>query len=318
MNRLILHWPAIENLRTLLVSMKANYLIPSALTVAFLIVVAGCQKNESPRDAQEDLETNDGLSLSFGLYTTDKPSAVVAQFRPILNELEDELSDELQKPVTIKIDISSSYQKGINRIADGEVDFARLGPASFILAKEKNEQIQLVAMESNKGQKTFRGIIAVHAESSLTSLEELSGKDFAFGDERSTIGRYLSQMQLSQAGVRAKDLNSYEYLGRHDAVAAAVGSQKFHAGALKESTFRKMNAKGTPIKALTTFSNVTKPWVAREQLPVEVALALKKVLLELKSPDALQALGKQGFLEASFEDYRSVQQAMARNSEFFE
>ena len=49
--------------------------------------------------------------------------------------------------------ISPSYEKAIGKLANGEVDFARFGPASYVLAKEQRPGITLIAMESKKGKK---------------------------------------------------------------------------------------------------------------------------------------------------------------------
>ena len=69
-------------------------------------------------------------------------------------------------------------------------------------------------MESKKGQKTFNGVICIHKTSSIKKVSELAGKRFAFGNELSTIGRYLSQLYLLNNGVKASDLGYYEYLGK--------------------------------------------------------------------------------------------------------
>lgn len=87
-------------------------------------------------------------------------------------------------------------------------------------------------------------IVRGACQTTRVPFSQLRGQTFAFGDERSTIGRYLSQLLLVQHGIRADELLSYEYLGRHDRVGTAVGAGQFDAGALKESTFRKLKKKG--------------------------------------------------------------------------
>ena len=256
------------------------------------------------------------LRLTFGVYTTDKPTDVVAQFRPLLNRLEQKLTTELEQDVKIKIDITASYQAAIKNIAEGKTDFARLGPASYILAKQQNEEIQIIAIESNKGKKTFQGVIVVHQDSPIQSIAELKNKSFAFGNENSTIGRYLSQKLLFENGIKSTDLASYEYLGRHDAVGSAVGARRFDAGALKEGTFKKLVAKGTPIRALRTFKNVTKPWITHGETSPPVLEALSKALLSIEDAEALDALGKQGFLKGSDSDYSVIRQSMLDNEAF--
>ncbi|MEO1857060.1 MAG: PhnD/SsuA/transferrin family substrate-binding protein [Rubritalea sp.] len=256
------------------------------------------------------------LRLTFGVYTTDKPTDVVAQFRPLLNRLEQKLTADLEQDVKIKIDITASYQAAIKNIAEGRADFARFGPASYILAKQQNEEIQIIAIESNKGKKTFQGVIVVHQDSPIQSLAELKNKSFAFGNEKSTIGRYLAQELLLENGIKCSDLISYDYLGRHDAVGSAVGARRFDAGALKEGTFKKLVAKGTPIRVLSSFKNVTKPWITHSEISPSVLEALRKALLSIEDGEALEALGKQGFLKGSDSDYSIIRQSMLNNAAF--
>ncbi|MES9870466.1 MAG: PhnD/SsuA/transferrin family substrate-binding protein, partial [Sedimenticola sp.] len=108
------------------------------------------------------------------------------------------------------------------------------------------------------------------------------------------------------------------YLGRHDKVGHAVGSMQYHAGALKESTFKKLVKKGVPIRALATFPNVTKPWVARAGLDKKIKEALSESLLSMDDPEALSALGKDGFVSGDDDDYAIIRSAMSENTLFFE
>ncbi|MDH5409201.1 MAG: phosphate/phosphite/phosphonate ABC transporter substrate-binding protein [Gammaproteobacteria bacterium] len=257
------------------------------------------------------------IGLSFGLYTSDKPTTLVKKFRPILNELEKDLSHRMNTKVSIKLSIARSYEQGINALAEGKVDFSRFGPASYILAREKNPDISLLAMEVKNGHKHFKGAICVHKDSKTNKISELKNKRFAFGDERSTIGRYLSQQYLYERGIKSKDLTLYDYLGRHDKVGYAVAQGKFDAGALKESTLKKLIKKGLPLRAIARFDNVSKPWVARKGLEPEVRAALKKALLGLNDKDVLKAIKKDGFAETNYQDYERVSQAIKLNKKFF-
>ncbi len=257
------------------------------------------------------------VTLTFGAYTADKPTAVVRQFRPLLDELETLVAERVGEPVEIQMKVAASYERGLRDLVDGHVDFARFGPASYIFAKREAPGISVLAMESKKGKKRFNGVVSVHRDSEIQDVADLRGRSFAFGDESSTIGRYLSQLHLMQRGITAADLASYDYLGRHDIVGTSVGLGRFDAGALKESTFNKLVKKGTPIRAIATFENVTKPWIARAGLPSRLAGALRAALLGLTDPEALKALGKDGFVEGDDSDYQVIREAITQNPRFF-
>jgi len=245
--------------------------------------------------------------LYFGVYTSDKPSDMVRKFKPLLDQLQQRLNTQLEQPIIIKLKVLSSYEKGIKAIVEGEVDFVRFGPASYVLSVQQNPDISLLAMESYKGHKSFKGIIAVQKNSPINQLSELKGVRFAFGDEHSTIGRYLSQLALLNAGIKADDLASYSYLGRHDKVGAVVSTGHYAAGALKESSFIKLVNKGANLRKLYEFENVTKPWLASSNLDPGIVNALKQSLLDMP-----------GFLISNKQDYDVIKQAINKNAQFFQ
>lgn len=254
--------------------------------------------------------------LTFGTYAADKPSATVRQYQPFLAFLSERMSAELGRPVSIKLKIAKEYGEGIRQLAEGEVDFARFGPASYVHVMNENPEVQIVAIESKNGGKRFKGVIVVHRDSNAQSVEDLAGLSFAFGDELSTIGRYLAQEYLLEAGISSDDLFEFEYLGRHDLVGEAVGAGRFTAGALKESTYKKLVAKGVPIRVLASFDNVTKPWLAASSMPADVLEAMRRVMLSSENEEIVRRISKNGFLLGSDEDYDIIRRAMERSLAF--
>lgn len=256
------------------------------------------------------------VTLRFGAYTADKPTEVVKQFKPILDYIAQDMTARLGEPVTIRIVIAKNYQKGIENLATGVVDISRFGPASYVTAKQMEPDIGILAMETKKGKKTFKGIIAVREDSDISSVVDLKGRSFAFGDPLSTIGRYLAQDYLMKAGIKSVDLDGFEYLYRHDRVGTAVGQGSFDAGALKSSTFKKLVQKQVPIRSLAEFDNVTKPWLHRAGLDGSVVEALKAVFLAIDDPEVLESFSKSGFVAGSDQDFQIIRDAMAR-AEYF-
>ncbi len=258
------------------------------------------------------------LHLTFGVYQTDKPTEMYKQFTPLLEALQDDVGTRLSRPVDIQLKIFQSYEAGIQALVAGDVDFVHFGPASYITAKAQEPGIRLLAMEHENHKKVFQGVIVVAKNSPIKSIEELRGKTFAFGDKNSTIGRYLVQALLVEHGIHAKDLGKWEYLDRHDMVAAAVEHGDFDAGSVKFSTFQKANA-GDKLRVLTPFDNVTKPVVARKGLDDAVGTAIQQslfALTEKTDTDVLKALKVSGFVESSDSDYDFVRKGMKKAAEF--
>ena len=96
----------------------------------------------------------------------------------------------------------------------------------------------------------------------------------------------------------------------------AVGRKKYAAGALKEGTFKKLVAAGEPIRAIASFPNVTKPWIAKAGMEPRLFEAIHQTLLALEDDGALKALKKDGFLSGDDSDYDSIREAIEASRSF--
>lgn len=257
-------------------------------------------------------------TLVFGAYTSEKPSAIVQRLRPSLNEIAKAMSETLGEEIKIKMEVVRTYEDGVARIVDGKVDFMRLGPASYVVAKAQNPGLEVLAMENKRGRKKNMGIICVRTDSDISDVTQLKQRSFAFGSSKSTLGRYFAQLTLMDAGLFASDFSRYQYLGRHDTVGRAVGSGLFDAGALEETTFAKLVSQGVPIRAIASFGAATKTWVARADLNRRIEDALRQALLGLNNPAALAALRFDGFLMGGDSDFDPIRKAIEQNPRFFE
>ncbi len=265
----------------------------------------------SPSSAQQELH------LVFGLYTTDKPTVLVKAFRPILTAIETDLSKSLGISVTIQTHISPTYESGVAALVNGDVDFARVGPASYISATEQNPLLRILALDSKDAAQTTKGVICVHEDSEVKTIADLKGSRFAFGNKESTIGRYLSQAYLLKHGISAQELDHFDYLVRHDRVGHAVANGNFDAGALKEGTFDKLRKNGLPLRAIARFDNVNKPWIANARMNDDLFTALRRVMFALSAPEAFKAMGRKQFVAGSDSDFREIREAIASNGNFF-
>jgi len=254
----------------------------------------------------------------FGVYASDKPSAMVEQMRPTLDVLERTLAGTLHDTVKIELKVLRDYDTGIAVLTSGDVDFARLGAVSYVEAKAEAPGIELLASELNGDAPYFHGVICVRRDGPIHAIEDLRGKTFAFGAEQSTMGRYVAQLFLAQSGITAGDLKSFEYLGRHDRVATAVASGQFDAGALEETIFTKLVNEGLALRPLASYRDLTKAWVARVGLNPQITAKLRDALIAMRNPAALQALRFDGFTATTDADYDPTRAAIKENSRFFQ
>jgi len=236
----------------------------------------------------------DTLKLKFGLYGSERRSSLDEQFNPILTELESRLSRSLGKKVEIERVFFRHYQQGLDAIVNGDVDFTRTGPATYALAKQRNSDLSVIAVESKKGKKKFDGVIVAGKNSDITQVSDIKNRSFAFGNENSTIGRYLSQLHLLDAGVTVDDLDKYDYLGQHDKVAVAVLRNQFDAGAFKIGILKDKYI-ADRVKVIAKIETPTHPWTAREGLAKETIKHIKEALLGITDKSVLKGLKRDGF-----------------------
>ena len=252
-------------------------------------------------------------TLTFGVYSFKRPTDVYSDFTVAIDELNRLLAAQANKPVMVDLRVFKTYDECLERFVAGEVDFVRVGPASYVLAKQRKPEIQLLAAEREEGDAP--GLIVVRSDSAMRTLADLKGRRFAFGDENSTIGRYLAQALLVQAGVHAEDLKAYAYLDRHDKVYAAVEIGDYDAGALHAATFRELDKNGK-LRVIARFANVGKPWIARAGLDGATVAALRQALLSLQQKETLEALKITGLQRSTDTDFDFVREGMKRAQEF--
>lgn len=258
------------------------------------------------------------LRLNFGVYASDKPTAMVEEMRPTLDLLEKKLTADLEEPVTIGMQVYRDYETARAKFVGGDVDFVRLGAASYIEAKKMAPDIEILAAEKFNNSHYFEGVICVNTKSDIQKPADLADKTFAFGSEDSTIGRYLAQLYLAEHGITRSKLKSFAYLERHDRVGTAVGLGQFDAGALEGTIFEKLVASGVPIRPIASFPNMTKAWVARAGLPKHIKTAISSALYSITDPAALAALRFDGFEPASDSDYDLIRTSIEKNDLFFD
>ena len=245
--------------------------------------------------------------LTFSSYATERPSEEFRKMEPFRQAVEQGMRDR-GEDVKVDVRIFPTYEEGMNAIIEGKVDFARVGPVNYVLSIGQNPGLTLIAAESHQGRNRFSGLIITTKISSIHSLHELRGKRFAFGDPSSTTGRYLPQAELVKAGIYAKDLADYAYLGRHDKVVFAVASGNYDAGATNERTYDKYTHE-LGLRELARFPSPTQAWIARAGLDPGLVQVLRDTLFSLQGP-ALDYIDRNGFLPAKDSDFDELRSLM--------
>lgn len=247
-----------------------------------------------------------GRELLFGSVAMDIPAAMYTRLKP----LTDYLSQTLRRPVTLKL--SPDMGSAINEVASGNVQLAYLTPVAYLEARKKGGA-KLIVKTVTKGKGSFRLMVVVRQDSSVKSVNDLVGKDFAFGDERALLQRAV----VVGAGLPLNKLNSYKFIGHYDNIVRAVISGDFDAGILKDTMAYKWQGKGIRIiyqsPDLPPY-NIT----ASQNTSSQTVSELRKAFLALnpKNPEhmkVIKALDKKydGFAPTSDSEYDIVRKLVA-------
>jgi phosphonate transport system substrate-binding protein len=259
------------------------------------------------REAMELASRFDPNSLTFGVYASERPSEVFKTVQPVIEGLTTRLAAEgdVQR---IRTKVFPTYRAAIDALVHGDIVFGRFGPASYVLAKQANPDIRIIAREDDQGANAA-GVFVVKSNSETTSLSQLEGRTFAFGSRLSTEGRYAAQAALVDVGVEAPDLASVAYLGRHDRVAYAVAAGVYDAGVLRYSAFEKY-AVPKNLKVIGRFDVPHKVWLARAGLDQDLFALLQRNLLEMEGETDSLGLGVTGFARAEDREYDWIRERM--------
>mgnify|MGYP001418755410 CR=1 FL=1 len=173
----------------------------------------------------------------------------------------------------------------------------------------------LLALELNNGLKRSNGLIVTRSGSEIKTLKDLESKRFAFGDPLSSIGSYLPKALLLQFGIDATDLQSHDYLGRSDFVLFSVLSSNYDAGAVSSEHFQKY-CDAEEVHVLHVVEDVSNPWICKSTLNQDIREAITSALIVIEDSEVLDALGCSGFIEASVDEFRFIEDAMKQANNF--
>ncbi len=281
------------------------WLLLACLAIAGISVPAGAST----------LAKNWPRQLVLGTYPSELPSEELEKIDPIRRGLERHLT-AAGYPVAIDIQIFQGYEEAIQAIVSGRVDFVRMGPVNYVLAKARKPQLRLLGMETQNGSKLLTGYIFAHEQSPVKTLKDLRGRSLAFGSSSSTTGRHYPQAALVDVGILARDLAAYRYLGRHDKVYRAVGPAGFDAGASNEVTFRKYGMERN-FRIIHVMKSPAHAWLAKSDMSEGVAGLLHKALISL-TPGDMALLSRDGIVPATDEDFDDVRRTMKKAERFGE
>jgi phosphonate transport system substrate-binding protein len=221
------------------------------------------------------------------------------------------LTKAMGRPVTIAA--PDSYGETVAHLADRSYDFASLGAFVYIRAHASYGVIPLVRRMIDLNYVT---VFITRADSRIHSLNDLKGKQFAFGDISSTSGHLMAVHELKQAGIDLETDLTFRYSGSHPATAAMVETGVVDAGAIDKTVFdflvRSGKVDGKKVRVFfTSKPYVDYVFVAGKDVPEAERERFARALLALrigKDDPVLKVLRAKHFVVATDQEYAPMRQ----------
>ncbi len=218
-----------------------------------------------------------------------------------------------------KLYIPRDFEDFVRVIKSGSIDFSYQNPYIYSLIDKDYNLKPLVTTigedndkqyESTTGD-MFRGVIITRDDSSIKDIRDLRGKKVLITSPKSA-GGYLSQkIYLKQRGIDIERDMILVDAKRQENVITGVYRGEADAGFIRESALVvwKDAVNMQRIKVLTPTAELPNwPFTASRDVPPQLAMRVKNLLVELSDEAILGAARIKGFKPASEEFFRKIGQ----------
>jgi phosphonate transport system substrate-binding protein len=253
----------------------------------------------APAHAQSDVA--DPAVLRVALLPDENAATIIRDNQGLKEYLEKRLDKKIQLVVT------TDYSSMIEAMRFGRLELAYFGPLSYLLAKSKSA-IEPFAALTSKGSTTYTSVIIANADAGIGRIEDIRGKDVAFGDTASTSSHLVPRALMLEHGLEAGRDYQAHYVGAHDAVAKAVQNGNAQAGALSRPIFDSLVERGLidpkKVKVLAETKPIPQyPWTMRSNLDGALKEKIRHAFYELKEAEILKKFKAEGFAPVTDSDY---------------
>jgi phosphate/phosphite/phosphonate ABC transporter binding protein len=142
--------------------------------------------------------------------------------------------------VALSTKFEGSYAALAARIREGTIDVAWLPPVVYVLL-ERAGLVDAIVSNHRAGQAAFHGVLLVHADAPIHTLDGLRGARVAWVDPLSASGYVMPRVQLAILGIDPRKTFAEErFVGSHDAAVRAVARGEADVAA----TFARVDGAG--------------------------------------------------------------------------
>jgi len=253
--------------------------------------------------------------LVFGVIPVAGSSSMKENFGPITNYLSKSLG------IQVEMKLAGDYTGIITGMQHNHIDFAYLGPKSYVeAAKRANAEALVVEVDGESGLPGYRGTIITKKGSNLKSLEDIKGKTWAFTSSQSTSGTLVPTVMFSKKGIDPKKyFSKVVYSGGHEASILSIKAGKIDAASTNNLDFNRGLGKHwneDDFNVIWTSDLIPgAPIAARKDLPTSLKMAIKGALLSYNDKEGLKRLKNKGFIKGDDSVYDSVRELIKLKKE---
>lgn len=244
--------------------------------------------------------------LTFGVIPVAGSSSMKVIFAPLTTYLEKQLG------IKIDLKLAGDYTGVITGLQHNHIDFAYLGPKSYVEAvRRANVEAVVVEVDAESGLPGYHGTIISKKGSGLKTLEDIKNKKWAFTSSQSTSGTLVPSVMFSQKGIKPTDyFSKVLYSGGHEASILSVKAGRVDAASTNNLDFNRGLGKHW---TKDDFNIIWKsslipgaPIAVKRDLPNSLKMAIKGALISFKDVDGLKRLKNKGFINVDDSMYNSV------------
>lgn len=255
------------------------------------------QQTTPPTSSSPDDRAGWPKVVRVGLVPVEGGSDTKARWAPLGEALEKHLG------VPVELISASTYQGVITAMGNDQLEFAYMGPKSYVEAANRAKGEALLVELNLKGEPGYRCIFVVPAASPIKDLKDAKGLKFAFTDINSTSGYLIPAMTLLDVLGQPADkfFGQVTFSGSHSTSLLEIASNKIDVAATNDLDTNYAVAQGT-IKAeafrviYTSELIPGSPMVCRKDIPASLKRAFVDAILEMsKDTSILDKLKNGGF-----------------------
>ena len=235
--------------------------------------------------------------------------------------------------VEVKIFTPADYNGVMQGLLGGTIDAAWMGASSyagtFIADPEAVEPV--LVKQNADGSIGYYSIGFARADSGITSLEDLKGKEFGFGDPNSTSGYLIPSIEIAEAGFSMQPgayFSDVVFTGGHEQTIVAVSNgdvdagvtwadgqgaweDGYNSGALRKASDAGLVDMNELVQIWQSKIIPEGPFVLRKALPQDVKDAVTELTANLWEEDPDCAYGvaagdAKDFIPVTQKEYESI------------